>query len=455
MALMISISSYISSGYTNPVIWRLYEAGSLVFVDDHQELPPHGQVYNFSFVNNIRDIVYRIDLYDQPGGVGVGNLIKSHNVTVSTSTLIVDADIETIVDGGQPEDPTGGASTSPIIPALVGKDFYVVQRGIGQLREVRDVETIDNLDGSYSLTGGNTFNTQDTYVIKIRAQYVVNPPGSQSISIYKDILLITTDTDLTSADFGKLLIVDGSTPVVTLQLPALATIIEKVSLFIESVGTSHINVVLKAAIGETITATGTTSNTFILSRGTKAELMKLGTTLYGFTDDNDIKCRGQIEWGYSVGLNRLWADGTEYLTANYPGLKKAMDNMQTGTVVTYTQWATNSYKGFFALSDDNTHFKVPDLRNKFIRALNGTGTDAQRLTQGPGGAQAEMIGPHYHLTGTETDTVDGSQYRQGAVHHIRGWNGGVLTTNFPASTASNDGTENRPANIGLIPLIII
>lgn len=475
MALAIHISSYVSGGFTNPVIWRLYETGTGVFVDDHQEMGPHGVVYNFSWVNNIRDIVYTIKMYDQPGGTGVGNLIKSHDVTVSTSTLTMDADIETIVDGGNDEDPVSGTNTSPIIPALVGKSFYVVQRGIGQLLATRNIEIIDNLDGSYSLTGDSTFNPGDTYIIKIRAQYVVNPAGSQSISIYKDIVLITANTTLTSADFGKILIVDGATPVITLQLPVIADIIEKLSIWIESVGTTHINVVVKAAIGETITATGTASNTFILSKAVKAEIIKVGSTLFGFTNDNDIKQRGQIEWGYSVGLNRLWANGTEYLVANYPGLKKAMDAMQTGTVVTYALWNSSQtityaeddietiypYKGFFALSDDGLNFKVPDLRNLSVRALrySDSTTDDTRITQGAGGYQLQSIRKHNHNIntsnsgGSSSDTTDPVRSSLEGTINTRGGEGSDKTISQYIDPAGS--IETRATNIGLIPLIII
>lgn len=467
MALMISISSYISGGYTNPVIWRLYEAGTNILVDEHQELGPHGVVYNFSFINNIRDIVYRIDLYEQPGGTGVGTLIKSHNVTVSTSTLTFDSDIETIVDGGNDEDPVSGESTSPIIESLIGKDFYVVQRGVGQLRATRDVEIINNGDGSYSLTGGNTFNPGDTLFIKIRPQFVVNPAGTYSGGdIYKSAVVITADTTLSSTDFGRKLIVDGSLPVVTLQFPAIADIMEKLPLYIESIGTTHINVVLKMALGETIKAVATTSNTLILGRATKAEILKVGSTLYGFTDDTDIKKRGQFEWGYYVGLNRLWADGSEYLTADYPGLKKAMDAMPAGVVVSYTLWNSSTtidsiilypYRGKYALSDDTLNFRVPDFRNRMVRGIkySDDSSDSERIVQGAGGFQNQNIKAHNHTIATsnsdrsDDDNADPVRAGLGGTVNTRGGEGDDNTI------GEFGGLETVPSNNGMIPLVII
>lgn len=471
MALSINISSYISGGYTNPVIWRLYEAGSLAFVDDHQELGPHGVVYNFSFVNNIRDLVYRLDLYEQPGGTGIGVLIKSVNVTVSTSTITFDADIETIVDGGEDEDPVSGESVAPSIAALIGKDYYVVQRGIGQLRQVREIEVeTDNTVGNYTLLGGATFNSEDTYIIKVRPQFVVNPAGSVGIGIYKDVVLITSDTLLSSSDFGKLLIVEGVMSVVTLQLPAIASILTKISLWVRSMGENHINVVIKAATGETITATGRTANTFILGRATEAEIINLGGTLYGFTDDIDIKRRCQTDWGYYVGLNRVKADGSSLLIADYPALKQAFDLLPATAVCTETQWnssqilgyvlrslanGTNDfqetktvypYKGKFAITDDGLSIIVPDLRNKFIRGLKfiDTFSDSERITQDAGGYQMDDFKGHTHALET-SEGVGG--FGKATV--------GNEATEGTLYDRLTGGVETRGENIGLIPLIII
>lgn len=443
MALSIKLATYISGGYLTPVIWRLYEVGTGALVDEHQEMGPHGVVYNFSFNDNIRDIVYRISLFEQPGGTGIGTLIKAHEVTPSTSTIVFDADIETIVDGGEDYDPVSGASTSPIITELIGKDYYVVQRSVGQRRLERTPEITINEDGSYTLNSPETFNPEDTWIIKIRPTFVINPLGSQAGPNYKDVVLITTDTTLTNLDMGKLLIVDGALPILTIQLPPINDLSEKVTLSVQAVGTNNINVVIKAATGETISATGTTSNTFILSRGTEAQIIKLGSTLYGSTDDTDVKRRGQLEWGYSVGLNRLWADGSEYLVADYPGLKKAMDNMEVGTVATYAQKTDAAYRGYYAISLDGLNFKLPDLRDMFVRGLELTSDSAGRY-------QADNASITYRET-TGTGGPD-----QGDILTDIGYEDGPPSVfQFRQKLTTVGSGETRSKNIGLIPLIII
>jgi hypothetical protein len=80
-------------------------------------------------------------------------------------------DLELIVDAGQDTDPVSGQS-SVVIPFLIGKDYEVQQRGVGQLRQRRNVEIIpDTINGGFSLTNGSKFNTGDTYFVIIRPMY--------------------------------------------------------------------------------------------------------------------------------------------------------------------------------------------------------------------------------------------------------------------------------------------
>lgn len=478
MALKISISAFISGGYTNPVRWDLIETGTGVKIDDHTEAGPHGQVYAFSFVNNIRDIVYTIKLYDVPGGAGIGNLIKSHDVTVSTSTITFDSDLEIIVGGADPKDPVDQDTATPAIPELIGKEYYVQQRGIGQLLQTRNIEMVpDTVNGGFALTGGNTFNEGDIFIVKIKPTYIGNPAGSQSpTSVYKDVVLITNDIVLSSSDFGKLFLVDGVLPVVTIQLPAVIGIVEKVPLWIESIGTNHVNVIIKAAALENITATAAASNTFILGRAEKGQVINLGGTLYGFTDSEDIKKAGQLDWGYYLGKNRLWANGSEYVIADYPRLKKGVDGMPAGSVVSYAVWAQSQVingitiypnKGKFAISNDGLSIKLPDWRNMSMRALrySDNTADTERISQGSGGLQNQAVQKHQHFTINNHSDSTGNGLTALNYLTFQGEKAGIgdfkytlfASNDLPTLglTSEGQGPETRGINYGLIPMIII
>jgi len=469
MALAIHISTYISGGYTGNLIrWRLVEVNSGILNDIHEEPGPHGETYNFSFTSNILDIVYRIELYSVPPLATVGNLIKSWNVTPSTQTLILDADIEVIVDGSEDYDPASGQPVCTI-DALIGKEISLHQRGIGQLLFVRSSEyEFDNTTGDITLIGAN-FSHGDVYIVKIKAQLVVNPPGTQQVtSIYKDVVLKTADFSIISSDLGKKFIINAPIPVVTVTFDSISMLHEKIPVFFESVGENHINVILRAATGEKI-QTYVSEQTMILGKSEKAEAIRLGDVLYGFSDSIDIKKAGQLEWGYYLSANRVWADGSEYLCADYPRLKKAIDKMPSGLVKTYTQWAATATvngvtnvpinKGFFAISNDGLNFKVPDLRNKTIRALkNNGGTDTERVANIAGGYQDGMIKAHSHrvnTTGNQSGVDPGLALQRSSMNGDGYDTSGTGLGSLGPYIESVGGIETRVENIGLIPMIII
>ena len=469
MALSIKLSTFISGGYSGDTMrWKLKETGSGVYIDQHEETGPHGIVYNFSFNSNIRDIIYTIELYDVPPGGTIGTLIKSHEVSVTTSTIDFNSDIEIIVGGSGPYDPADGDTTA-VIPIIDGKDYRVVQRAFGQLLRDRAPEVLDVAGGGFTLQNNQVFNQNDIFIVQIMPKYVVNPPGTvEGGSNYKDVVLITTDYTLLPEDLGKLFIVAGET-FVTITFPAIASMIEKVPLFIESVD----GVVLKAADGELITALSTTNQTFILGKSERGQLIVLGGNIYGFTDAEDAKKVGQIELSQSLSLNRLIADGSEHNLSDYPRLAKYLLTLPAGQVMAnFATWNNSvllnyvklrdgtllaktvatktvfSNKGFFAMYNDGgiDKFRVPDLRNRSFRALkNIGGVDTERVTNLPGGYQIDSFTEHYHEQ--DNSNSDGGFGKPAT--------GGNAKEGPNLTTFATGGTETRPENIGLIATIII
>lgn len=99
------------------------------------------------------------------------SILNTNCYQISMPTLTFYDDLELIVDGGFDTDPVSGAS-SVIIPFLIGKDYEVQQRGVGQLRQRRVIEIIpDTVRGGFALTDNKTFDTGDTYFVKIRPMY--------------------------------------------------------------------------------------------------------------------------------------------------------------------------------------------------------------------------------------------------------------------------------------------
>jgi microcystin-dependent protein len=96
----------------------------------------------------------------------------------------------------------------------------------------------------------------------------------------------------------------------------------------------------------------------------------------------------------------------------------------------------------YGAGDGATTFNLPDLRGEFLRGADrGRGVDVGRAV---GSAQADMIKSHSHDVATFAGSA-GSGVRNG------GADGGQF--NVGGAGIAAGGTETRPRNVALIPVI--
>ena len=139
----------------------------------------------------------------------------------------------------------------------------------------------------------------------------------------------------------------------------------------------------------------------------------------------------------SVPSGWLWCDGSEKAIATYGDLYAAI-----GT----TYGALTNGSG----AAGSTHFRVPDLRGRFVR-----GWDGGTLSAGFGQYQADGVGNHVHsyfwLLGSSVNVASGSAAT------VQGNNiSGVSSATFAASNTSNNTgglAETRVKNLAMLFLI--
>lgn len=144
-------------------------------------------------------------------------------------------------------------------------------------------------------------------------------------------------------------------------------------------------------------------------------------------------------------FNKRLLNGAQMDVLQYARLYNDHVLFLAGQAVNYDDWATGNNKYKFSLANsanpaNNGKFLLPDLTNTFSRIINGFRV--------PGDWQVEMVGPHYHHVGTEPDptNIAPNDFAQGVTHPARNWNTGNTDSVKLASTGTNSGTENRPAN---------
>lgn len=146
---------------------------------------------------------------------------------------------------------------------------------------------------------------------------------------------------------------------------------------------------------------------------------------------------GLIDYGYVAKNYHIVAFGGEFNRADYPKLWAYIQANPT-LVKTQAQWTTESTTnagicGFFSSGNGTTTFRVPNLDKAFLRSDS----------RGAGSYQVDEFKSHTHSFG-----LSGNNSAAGP------GNPETLTTNTVFNVSSTGGTETRPKNIAVLPLIV-
>lgn len=422
-------------------------------------------------IDGLDPVMHRVNFYRSSDGVALDTLEVSADIDASLINVPVAEFIEFTV-GVSVGAPASGDSqyvNADLDDADI-TDYTVEQRGFGKLSWGEEIQEIAG--GGFEFINGWTFNQEDKYFITVFKLVAQQSTTVTTQNQFADILVLSAN-DVFDADlYNKLLIANWAGAVGVIDVPSFSFIPNNTVLHLNTHGGAQRNVTLQFPPGETIRFMGSDRTEIHLGKGEEIRIIFKDGSAYVVHYEGDYRHLGERRLGNIAGINEIVLNGSEYPEADYPRLLELVESLPADQVVTYAVWAaavvvtvagydytTYPNKGLFARSGGN--IKVPDDRNKFYRALRYTdGTvDAERQTQATGGHQYQQILAHGHAiksTSNGPSAGDTGDVMRGSIV-------GTASTRGSAAEVGDDnhtilltgGSETRPDNIGLLPLLKI
>lgn len=311
--------------------------------------------------------------------------------------------------------------------------------GQGTLKENVDY-TWDKVTGTFTLiNAGDTFQNGEYFFTTFDVLVSDYSGGIPVIGgeLFKTRITVENTYSVLAEDFGKMMLLRGSTNYFEVTLPDIDTVVENRLLFIESTRGSHKAVKIISSDTGAIDWLEGARTSFVIKPNETIAIYKEkfdNVTSYWriFNPQGNWFRVGEMiseDSSSSMVFNKLELNGQ--VVNNKDEARLYNDHilkLPGSQVVDYASWSSGNNKYKFSYADGSGNFHVPDLRNIFERV-----TDGVRL---PGDYQADMVGPHQHKLNVAPNGNSG-----GGLVYTRGG-----TSIGDISTLNNTGTETRPIN---------
>ena len=265
---------------------------------------------------------------------------------------------------------------------------------------------------------------QSSWIAKVFCDYLVQQTGSSITDDSNDSALLAVMTSTFATGVPISAIIDVSTSAIPTG-------------FLKCNGAAVSRTTYSALFAALVTAPGFTLQTFTVTIATPAVVTK---TAHGFTGGERLRLSttGTLPTGLDTTTDYfVW-----YIDANTFRLQ-TMSNVLAGTFVntTGTQGGTHSYlRSHWGLGDGSTTFNVPDLRGAFKRAWDDSrGIDSNRSIAT---FQLDAFRAHTHTLAAG-----------GSVANAPGTAMSASNNTGTHTTTSTGGTETRPMNYSVMPVI--
>jgi hypothetical protein len=453
----------------NPANFRalMYETTAPNIAVDYKDVfAPHtvSQLIQFT---NLNEVAHFFRLYELLPGGTLGQLFTDDIVQpqaksiAGKSSLMLTVGVEITSD----QDTYDGSTAHPDLVGMVaGQHYEIEERGVGTLR-TEEFQDIGQPGFGFKLLQSRTFQANDTFFLHFLAK-LISVPGSNSSNVgnklFADIIEVTSDLTLDSSHMGKLIDINSGANTLQITLDFLNSFNDNAIIGFKQHRGNQINTIIQAQANEAIYFRGDEVNQVILSKGEHVYITKKTVSGAGkwhvfdsFGGWGDV---GTPLFAYSQIDNTIVADGSLLSRSDYPRLWGYVNS--SNAVINDSLWnhkilgiPTHLYEGFFSFGDGSTTFRVPNLMNMFFRGITTGRVVGQQ--------QAAQVGEHKHKIPAWADNPalsDGTEELPTA-RLLEDFTQSSVTPKTTVHTTYNNNVdatkENRPINIGFLPLIKI
>lgn len=377
--------------------------------------PPHAFPMDVT-LNVPNPVPHRVRIYSTPDATP-GTLVAEFTYDPTYTNVRIRAKLELLVGGSGPFDPADGATMTPIIPDLIGWDWYPEMRSKQGSMAAAEYTKIESVPGAgfdrMGLTGDDVFVAPDYLFIHFLPQVTVSQPVYNYLNLYTDIKEIPTSVTMDDTFYRKLceFTSAGASPIV--DFLALSTVPEGTLLTFSTMRGAQKQATLRAFPGEFLIYGNTNYPALFMGQMETLWLLRRADGWHVANDWKGMATVGQlVDMEMSLPNTVLYNGGglvdgggnpIPILRAQYPRAEwYVLSRLPAGQILTIADRIAGGIlkSGYWAY--DATNLYAPDYQGNSRRTLPGTrGNDSDRNNASlPGSYEADQVIKHTHFIAT-------------------------------------------------------
>lgn len=359
--------------------------------------PPHVQ-RNIT-ITPVNPVMHSVELWTTVDGINLDTLRARCDVDASIDSKVSFTPITFIPGNGRSAphyDPVVDQPvyTNPDItltydPATDSYNFVVSKSGFGLVDIGMHLTLLPDGHG-FEWADGQVFSEGEEYTIMLNELVTIHESGTTGASFPTGIIEITEDTTFSAAHYGKLLLLNGTNPVITIDITAMGSIPDNTMFSVNTHGGIQNYAAIDLPVSAYCLINRIQRNIIYFRPGVQVQFIKSGDTLIVVNGGDAFADRGKRVFADgTTPIDALPETGVWYLKADYPGIfNEYVNTLNAGEFATGADDSTpaDADKAKFVIGVNK--FRTPDTRGLTVKA-----TEVARLSNS---IEDEEVGSHEH-----------------------------------------------------------